>query len=84
MINRTNIIIPKKYEKCIDEIFKDSDGYWCYLSLGYTNPDEPYGGLHSIHEDSQKELLSKIRNNEECQCEECKKLKEQNEREEER
>ena len=84
MINRTNIVIPKKYEKYIDEIIGAYEGYWCYLNKGYSCPDERYGELHIIQEESQKELLRAIRDIEECHCEECEQFRKENEQENER
>lgn len=69
MINSTTIRVPEKYKGRIDEIFHDSDGYWCYLKHGWCW-DDP--GLHIIHEDTQKEVLRCIRETKRCNCIECK------------
>lgn len=69
MQNSTSIKIPKKYEHMIDEVYHDSDGYWVILNKGF---HDPQWDVHSIHEDTQKEVLGKIRDIEPCSCEECK------------
>lgn len=45
MDNKTNIKIPKKYEKRIKEIYHDEDGYWVCLNFGWRSDD--YGSYHS-------------------------------------
>ncbi|MDH6367061.1 MULTISPECIES: hypothetical protein [unclassified Breznakia] len=58
MKNLTRIKIPKKYIKYIDEVTKDSDGYWAFSKEGVIFESM---GCHTAHEPSQKELLSVIR-----------------------
>lgn len=69
MKNETNMKVPKKYHHMISEIYHDSDGYWCYTADGFYSP---YMDCHTIHEDTQKQLLEVIRGIEPCDCEECK------------
>jgi len=68
MKNKTKINIPKKYQSKLQEVFKDSDGYWAYSDYGY------YFELTETHvasEETQKEFLSVIRTLKKCNCEEC-------------
>jgi hypothetical protein len=69
MKNSTKIIVPRKYIHMIDEIFKDSDGYWAYSSKGYQFDDM---FCHTAHEDTQNELLKVIRSLNKCDCNQCK------------
>lgn len=52
----------------MDEVFKDSDGYWGYTKKGFR-----FGitECHTAHGNTQKELLSDIRSMEPCDCDEC-------------
>lgn len=68
MKNYTKIRVPKKLQGRVEEIHHDSDGYWVYLSKGWCWDDE---GLHTIHEDTQKEVLSCLRYTQRCGCTEC-------------
>lgn len=68
MKNTTKIKVHKKYQDRIEEVFNDSDGYWCYLR-GWCW-DDP--GLHVIHEDTQKEVLECIRQTKPCTCNYCR------------
>lgn len=63
--------IPKKYAPRVQEVFKDDDGYWIYLNRGWFW-DDP--GLHTIHEDTQRELLVQLRYTERCNCPYCQGL----------
>ncbi len=74
MINLTSIKVPKKYHEMIEEIFHDSDGYWCYTERGYQAAGTDRG-LHVIHEDTHREVLDQIRQIEPCDCEYCKGLR---------
>jgi hypothetical protein len=60
--------IPKKYMKHIEEVYKDSDGWWCYSKKGYyfTHMD-----CHTAHEDTQDQLLQVIRTLAPCDCDQC-------------
>lgn len=71
MNNQTNINIPKKYQERISEIYHDEDGYWVYLNRGWCWDDY---GLHTIHEDTQQQILRCIRQTEPCNCDYCKGL----------
>lgn len=71
MKNTTKIKVPAKYENRISEIYHDSDGYWVYLNCGWYW-DDP--GLHTIHEDSQQDVLRCIRATAPCDCDCCKGL----------
>ena len=76
MKNDTNIKVPKKYHHMIEEIYQDSDGYWAVTSEGYyAAGTDPCPGLHTIHEDTHKEILEQIRMIKPCDCDECKNLK---------
>ena len=66
MVNETSIRVPKKYQHMIDEIYQDPDGYWCCLNQGWRSPST---GCHTIHEDSQPEVLRCIR--EVIPCPDC-------------
>lgn len=68
MKNNTTIKVPKKYQRMIDEIDKDMDGYWVYTRKGYYSPDT---GTHTIHEYTQHETLKMVRNLQPCDCEKC-------------
>ena len=61
--NNTNIKIPKKYQDRIKEIYHDEDGYWVILNKGWFCEDY---GLHTIHEDTQQDILRCIRETESC------------------
>jgi hypothetical protein len=71
MKNFTNIKVPMKYQPMIDEIDKDSDGYWAYSKYGYHFAGMG-GACHTAHEDTHKDLLSMIRTLEPCDCKDCK------------
>ena len=69
MTNVTSIRIPKKYAERVKEVFHDEDGYWLYLNRGWHNSDDY--ALHIIHEDTQAEVLKKLRWTEPCDCDWC-------------
>jgi hypothetical protein len=60
--------IPKKYMQHIDEIYKDSEGWWAYTTKGFKFAGM---GCHTAHEDTQHELLQMIRTMEPCDCDQC-------------
>lgn len=68
MKNSTNINIPKKYRYQLDEVYKDSEGYWAYSKKGYYFKAM---GNHTAHENSQTELLKVIRTLKYCGCDDC-------------
>lgn len=68
MKNNTSMKIPKKYHAMIDEIVKDSDGIWVYTAKGFYSPEM---SCHTIHEDTQAEVLRVIRGISPCNCVEC-------------
>lgn len=70
MKNNTKIIVPKKYEKLLEEIDLDGDGYWAYSKIGYHFEDMG-GECHTAHEDTQFELLKVIRSLRPCNCKHC-------------
>jgi hypothetical protein len=72
MNNKTNIKVPKKYQNMIDEIYKDSEGYWAYSKSGFYF-GHMGNGCHTAHEYSQSELLTVIRSLKPCECEKCEK-----------
>lgn len=59
MINKTNIKIPKKYQAFIEEVWKDSDGYWANLTEASLCADTE---SHFVHEDTVKSFLLSLRN----------------------
>lgn len=71
MKNCTKIKVPKKYQDRIQEIYHDSDGYWCILNRGWYWDDY---SLHVIHEDTQAQVLRCIRETEPCDCPYCRGL----------
>lgn len=60
--------VPKKYMENMDEVFKDSDGYWAYTKKGFRFAETE---CHTAHGKTQKEILSDIRSMEPCDCDEC-------------
>jgi len=66
--NSTTIKIPAKYANMLEEVFKDSDGYWAYTAKGFHSPQM---GCHTIHEDTQADLMRVIRGVKPCDCVEC-------------
>ena len=52
----------------MDEVFKDSDGYWAYTKKGFRFAETE---CHTAHGNTQKEILSDIRSMEPCDCDEC-------------
>jgi hypothetical protein len=70
MINRTTIILAKKYETMIEKIYKDSEGYWIYSEKGFYF-DGMGRGCHTAHEITQREVLTMIRTLSPCTCELC-------------
>lgn len=69
MKNSSSVKIPKKYQHGIDEIFKDSDGYWGYTKKGFMFAETE---CHTAHGNTQQEFLSDIRSLQPCDCDECK------------
>jgi hypothetical protein len=63
--------ILKKYAARVQEIFKDEDGWWIYLNRGWYWDDK---GLHTIHEDTQREALEQLRYTDPCDCDYCRGL----------
>lgn len=65
MKNSTTIKVPKKYQHMIGEIWTEDDGwsdwgpsYWVSIAEGFYSPDME---CHTLHESTQKEILSLIR-----------------------
>ena len=52
----------------MDEVFKDSDGYWAYTKKGFRFAQTE---CHTAHGNTQKEILQDIRSMEPCDCDEC-------------
>jgi hypothetical protein len=71
MINTTTIKIANKYIDGLDEVFKDSDGYWAYTKKGFRFAETE---SHTAHGSTQKELLSDVRSLEACDCHECQEV----------
>ena len=64
--------IKKAYANIVEDHDHDQDGWWVYLMPGvYVE----YEGLHTIHEDTQKEALAVLYNYPigRCYCEDCKR-----------
>lgn len=59
MKNSTRYKIPKKYEDAIGEVYKDDDGIWVLLNVGFFDSDM---GGRTIHVDDGKELRSALTN----------------------
>jgi len=71
MKNETSIKVPKKYHKMIEEIYHDSDGYWCHTEKGYYAAGMD-NECHTIHEDTHAYVLAQIRQIKSgCTCKEC-------------
>lgn len=71
MTNNTNMKIPKKYVAMLEEIDRDSDGYWAYSKDGFMFRRME---CHTAHEDTQAELMDVIRTLQPCDCDECKNM----------
>lgn len=71
MINGTKIKIPKGLQKRVRELYHDSDGYWLYTNRGYCTYEY---GCHTIHEDTQKDVLQQLKFTDTCDCDYCKGL----------
>lgn len=63
--------IKKIYKERIDSIIHDEDGWWIFLKRGWFWDDK---GLHTIHEDTQKEAYECLKNSQKCYCDYCKGL----------
>lgn len=70
MKNSTTIKVPKKYQHMIAKIYHDEDGYWCITAKGFQAASVDRG-CHTIHEDTQQEILGHIRMIEPCDCKQC-------------
>ncbi|MFI2856829.1 hypothetical protein ACH6EH_06785 [Paenibacillus sp. JSM ZJ436] len=68
MKNTTNMKIPAKYQPMLDEVTRDSDGYWAYSNKGYMFDEM---GCHTASEDTQAALMAVIRSLVPCDCKEC-------------
>lgn len=62
------IVIPKKYQERVQDLYRDQDGYWIDLKRGWRRHDNL---CHIIHEDTQKELLNVLRKTIKCNCDYC-------------
>ena len=52
--------------------WKDEDGYWIELKSGWHDGSNPT--CHTVHEDTRKECMDRLRDfAEPCNCWECKK-----------
>lgn len=51
--------VPKKYHRCIDDYYKDIDGYWLELKEEYISTST---GTHTIHELTIKDLKQELKN----------------------
>ena len=52
--------IPKFKQHTIESCWKDSDGYWITLKVGFNAGRMDVGGCHTIHEDTIAELRYQI------------------------
>ncbi len=57
----------------IKEIFHDSDGYWVWTNRGYYAAGTDFE-CHTIHEDTQQDILDQIKQIKSCECNYCKGL----------
>lgn len=56
----------------ISSVYRDSDGLWIELRYGWANTyDEPWGGLHGIHENTLKDALLRWDGIKPCACADC-------------
>jgi hypothetical protein len=57
----------------VDMVYKDQDGWWMELKTGWAfDPaDPPYGGCHTISEDTLRELKSHLDLVYPCACACC-------------
>ena len=65
--------IPNKYKDRVQEYWQDSDGFWIALKDGWRQGDNV---CHTLHEDTQTRLLQELRKTRECNCEECRRMRE--------
>jgi len=74
--------IAKKYADKVDEGWSEDDGFnenggwahWVYLKPGWCNYlGDPWGGLHTIHECTVKDVLAYLKEVRPCDCGQCKK-----------
>jgi len=56
----------------IQEEYRDSDGYWIYLTPGWQNGLDP--GTHGIHEDTKRAARENLAFAKPCDCKECLEL----------
>lgn len=72
--NNTKMKVPFKYQHMLAEIDNEGkgSGIWAYSKEGYQ-----FGvtGSHTLHEYNQKDLMAGIRTLQECECNECKKVR---------
>lgn len=64
--------IKKAYAGLVQDVDHDMDGWWIYATPGvYVE----YEGLHTIHEDTQREALKVLYTYPigRCRCEDCKR-----------
>jgi hypothetical protein len=53
--------------------YRDSDGYWIELAPGWKTDD-----CHTIHEDTRRSALAKLRLVRPCDCAQCKQMRQVN------
>lgn len=54
--------IPKRKRTWVKEIYRDSDGIWCYLKEGYIDTDM---GTTVVHAETIRQLIMDFKNVEE-------------------
>lgn len=61
----------------VELVYRDVDGWWMELKAGWAfDPAEPpYGGAHTISEDTLKELKKHLPLVLPCRCADCIKVK---------
>lgn len=53
----------------VDEIYKDEDGIWMYLTTGFES--DPKSSCHTLHEYTVSELIKSARYICRCDCADC-------------
>lgn len=70
MKNNAHMRIPKEYHHMIDEVDRDTDGYWIYTAKGFYASGVGKD-CHTINEQYQKDALEQIKLIKPCKCPVC-------------
>ena len=64
-------------DKRVSLVYKDCDGWWLELKDGWAfDPaSPPYGGCHTVSEDTLTELVGHLAEIQKCECAPCLKAK---------